>query len=217
MIMYFITFLRHGESEGNQSSLLQGQSDYPLTSAGIEQAQHLASFWKSLDTKFDLIISSPLLRASQTAEIISNCMKVPIEFDPAWKERNFGRLQGAELQEIDQRTPQVDFFHPFDPIGGNGESQLDLYIRASQALQKIIRQPSGSYLVVSHGGILNKALYVIMGITPQGHYNSPIFHFGNTGYAQLRYNPSSRQWAVIGLNCYLDPAQDEGIISWKQD
>lgn len=215
--MHFITLLRHGESEGNSLSVLQGQSDYPLTGAGVEQAKRLASYWKSNDTKFDLIVSSPLLRASQTAEIIADCLKVPVEYDPSWKERNFGNLQGADLQEIDHRIPPVDFFHPYEPIGGNGESQLDLYTRASMALQKIIRQPAGNYLVVSHGGILNKALYVIMGITPQGHYNSPIFHFGNTGYAQFRYNSSSRQWAVINLNNQLTHDLAEGIISWKQD
>jgi broad specificity phosphatase PhoE len=217
MIMYFITLLRHGESQGNQSGLLQGQFDYPLTAAGIEQAQRLATYWKSLDMKFDLIISSPLLRASQTSEIIARILNIPIEFDPAWKERNFGRLQGATLQEIDQQTPPVDFFHPYEPIGGNGESQLDLYLRAGLALQKILRLPAGSYLVVSHGGILNKALYVVMGITPQGHYNSPLFHFGNAGYAQLRYNSSSRQWAIISLNSQLAPDQAEGINTWNQD
>lgn len=215
--MYLITLLRHGESEGNLSGVLQGQSDYSLTPAGVEQAQRLASFWKSEDMKFDLIVSSPLLRASQTAKIIAESLKVPVEYDPDWKERNFGRLQGAALHEIDQQVPPVDFFHPYEPIGGNGESQMDLYARASQALQKIIRQPSGSYLVVSHGGILNKALYVIMGITPQGHYNSPIFHFGNTGYAQFRYNSSSRQWAVLSLNRQLSHPQTEGLNSWKQD
>ena len=215
--MHFITLLRHGESEGNSLGVLQGQSDYPLTAAGVEQAMRLASYWKSNGTKFDLIVSSPLLRASQTTEIIANSLKAPIEYDPAWKERNFGHLQGADLHEIDQRIPPVDFFHPYEPIGGNGESQLDLYTRASLALQKIIRQPAGSYLVVSHGGILNKALYAIMGITPQGHYNSPIFHFGNTGYAQFRYNSSSRQWAVINLNNQLTQDQAVGVIAWKQD
>ena len=215
--MHLLTLLRHGESEGNLSGVLQGQSDYPLTAAGVEQAQRLASYWKSEDMKFDLVISSPLLRASQTAEIIANSLMVPIEYDPAWKERNFGRLQDAYLNEIDQQVPPVDFFNPYAPIGENGESQLDLYTRASLALQRIIRQPAGAYLVVSHGGILNKALYVIMGITPQGHYNSPIFHFGNTGYAQFRYNSSSRQWAVISLNRQVSGAQAEELTSWKLD
>jgi len=215
--VHLITLLRHGESEGNLAGILQGQSDYPLTAAGIEQAQQLASYWKSEDMKFDLIVSSPLLRASRTAEIIANCLKAPVKYDPVWKERYFGRLQGANLHKLDQQVPPVDFFHPYEPIGENGESQLDLYLRASQALQKIIRQPAGAYLVVSHGGILNKVLYVIMGITPQGHYNSPIFHFGNIGYAQFRYNSSTRQWAVICLNHQLSHAQAEGLQSWKLD
>lgn len=217
MTVYLITLLRHGESEGNSSGLLQGQSDFPLTSSGVDQARELAAFWKSTGTKFDLIVSSPLLRASQTAEIISNHLHAPIEFDPAWKERGFGRLQGSKLEEIDHLEPRVDFFHPFNPIGGNGESQLDLYIRACQALQKIILQPPGSYLVVSHGGILNKALYFIMGITPQGHYNSPIFHFDNIGYAQFRFNSATRQWAVLSLNNQVTHTQATGNDSWQHD
>jgi len=215
--MHIITLLRHGESEGNSSNILQGQSDYPLTATGLEQAQRLASYWKLQETQFDLIVSSPLLRASRTAEIISQALDVPVEYDPAWMERSFGNLQGADLQELEQHLPPVDFFHPYEPIGGNGESQLDLYARASHALQKIIRRQAGSYLVVSHGGILNKALYVIMGITPQGHYNSPIFHFGNTGYAQFRYNSSTRQWAVLSLNNQIPMDYPEGLPSWKLD
>ena len=125
--------------------------------------------------------------------------------------------KGNLLEEINQRIPPVDFFHPYNPIGENGESQLDLYSRASLALQNILRLPPGSYLVVAHGGILNKALYVIMGITPQGHYNSPIFHFGNTGYAQFRYNSLTRQWAVISLNNQLKPTFAEGNNNWKSD
>ncbi|OGO11814.1 MAG: hypothetical protein A2Y53_00405 [Chloroflexi bacterium RBG_16_47_49] len=216
---YFVTLLRHGESEGNSSGVIQGQSDYPLTSKGTEQARKLTSFWKIEGTTFDLIISSPLLRASRTAEIISAGLKVPIEYDPAWKERNFGQLQGMQLDEVHQRIPPVDFFHPYEKIGGDGESQLELYTRASRALQDVLRLPAGSYLIVSHGGILNKAFYVIMGITPQGHYNSPIFQFGNTGYAQFRYSASSRQWAVLNFNNQLKPDQDqdEGLNSWKND
>lgn len=211
--MYFITFLRHGESEGNSSAVIQGQSDYPLTPAGRKQAKALALDWKSNHTSFDLIISSPLLRASQTAEIVADALQVPIEFDPTWKERNFGSLQGTPLQDIDQET---DFFHPYQPIGGSGESQLDLFIRAGQALQSLLRQPPGSYLIISHGGILNKAMYVILGITPQGHYNSPVFHLGNIGYAQFRYNQDSHQWAVLSLNNRFPPSR-KVLKLWKQD
>ena len=216
-MMHFITLLRHGESEGNLSETLQGLLDYPLTPTGLDQARRLSSFWKSEGFHFDLVISSPLQRASKTAEIIASALKVPIEYDPAWKERNFGQLQGQLLEEISQRTPPVDFFDPYEPVGGNGESQLDLYTRACLALQNVLRLPAGSYLIVSHGGILNKALYAIMGITPQGHYQSPIFHFGNLGYAQFRYNSTSRQWAVLCLNNLGKPDQIEGMSNWKID
>jgi broad specificity phosphatase PhoE len=212
-----ITLLRHGESEGNSSGVLQGQADYPLTQSGVEQAQRLAQYWKRRQTKFDLIISSPLQRARQTAEIIAEGLGAGVEIDPGWMERNFGHLQGASLAEIGQDQAQVDFFHPYEPIGGDGESQLDLYMRAGRALQRIIRQRAGAYLVVAHGGILNKALYVILGITPQGHYNSPIFHFGNTGYAQFRYNSATRQWAVLNLNNPISDDMIEGPESWQQD
>jgi 2,3-bisphosphoglycerate-dependent phosphoglycerate mutase len=215
--VYFITLLRHGESEGNCSGVIQGQSDYPLTPAGIQQAQDLARHWKVHAVQFDLIISSPLKRASQTAEIIGNTLNVQVEFDPAWMERHFGTLQDSNLDEIDYNYPAIDFFHPYDPMGGTGESQVDLYSRASLALQRIVRQPAGSYLVVSHGAILNKALYFILGITPQGHYNSPIFHFTNAGYAQFRYNSATRQWAVLSFNNQLAGDQIEGQNFWQQD
>jgi 2,3-bisphosphoglycerate-dependent phosphoglycerate mutase len=213
----FITLLRHGESEGNSLGVLQGQSDYPLTPIGSEQARELASIWKSEGTKFDLIMSSPLRRASQTAEILATSLDVPLEFDPLWKERNFGHLQDMQLDEINKIKPPLDFFHPYAPIGGTGESQLDLYNRASQALQSILRRPDGAYLVVSHGGILNKALFVIMGITPQAHYNSLIFRFGNTGYAQFSYNSPTRQWAMLGFTGQIKKPQTGGFISWKND
>lgn len=215
--MHYITFLRHGESEGNSIGVLQGQLDYPLSPPGLEQANSLAAAWKSGGFSFDLIISSPLQRASRTAEIIAACLKVPIEYDPIWKERSFGQLQGELLDEIGQRNPRVDFFHPYEAIGGDGESQLELYTRASQAVQNILRLPAGSFLVVSHGGILNKALYVIMGITPQGHYHSPIFHFANLGYAQFCYNSTSRQWAVLSLNNQIKSDNDEGSYFWKHE
>ena len=213
--MHFITLLRHGESEGNSLNILQGQLDYPLSTAGVEQANQLAMCWKSAGHKFDLIISSPLQRASHTAEIISRSLEAPIQYDQTWSERFFGQLQGVSLDEINQRTPPVDFYHPYERIGVNGESQLDIYMRACRAIQNVLRLTTGSYLIVSHGAILNKALYVIMGITPQGHYRSPIFHFGNTGYAQFRYNSATRQWAVLNLNNQIKP--EEGLDIWKHD
>ncbi len=215
--MHDITLLRHGESEGNSLGVLQGQDDSPLSSVGIQQSLTVADFWKLAGVIFDLLICSTLQRASQTASILSSKLNCPIELDPDWKERNFGELQGAVIEEIAQRTPIVDFFQPYEPVGGTGESQLDLYLRAGLALQKIIRKPPGRYLVISHGAILNKALYVVLGITRQGHYNSPLFRFDNAGYAQPLYKSVTRQWAVICLNNRAPELDTRSPEAWSQE
>jgi len=111
-MIHCITLLRHGESEADNYGVLQGQTDYPLTTNGIELVLHLASFWMVQDVKFDLVISSPFQRASQTAQIIVTILGSLIQFDHSWMERNIGVLQGKSLEEISQHiTPGISFIH----------------------------------------------------------------------------------------------------------
>jgi broad specificity phosphatase PhoE len=137
-----------------------------------------------------------------------------VDIEPLWAERSFGALEGRSFSDIYQLQPAVDFSAPYLPVGETGESQVDLYLRASQALQKLIRQPQGSYLIVSHGSILNKTLFVILGITPQGHGRSPTFHFANLSYAHLNYDETSLRWRWIG---FTSPEQWDGKLerSWS--
>jgi broad specificity phosphatase PhoE len=195
--MHRITFLRHGESIGNIKGCIQGQVDFPLTDKGREQAAMLAELWRTDEVRYDLIISSTLLRARQTAETISAALGNPLEFDPIWQERSFGTLEGKQLSEVEGYEPPVDYFHPYNVIGDYGESQLDLYTRACQAVQGLVRRPAGRYLIVSHGAMLNKVFYAIIGLTPQGNYKSPIFRLGNTAYVNMTYDPIERQWSFL--------------------
>jgi broad specificity phosphatase PhoE len=176
----WITLLRHGESEANKAQVLQGQIDSPLSETGRLQALRVAESWIAAEAHFDHIVSSPLLRARQTAEIVAEVLgyQAEIEIDPVWKERSFGELEGMAFSHIQQLDPPVDYFQPFEPIGGEGESQLDLYLRAAQGLQKLVRNTPRRTLVVSHGAMIGKTLYAVLGITPQGHYHSPVFYLG---------------------------------------
>ena len=195
-----ITFLRHAESEGNATGKLQGQSDVPLTVNGLDQARQLAARWQSLGLYFDLAISSPLQRARLTAETVTAALNAPLILDPTWTERDFGGLEGQEFALLRQASQPVDFYHPYDSIGETGESMVDVYRRALLAVQGLLRRPPGRYLVVSHGAFLTRVMYVILGITPQGHYNSPIFFLGNTAYLNLTYDSDRRQWRWFGFN-----------------
>lgn len=196
---YHFTFLRHGESVGNAQSRWQGQSDYPLTERGRAQARALAERWQSEEIKFDLVIASPLTRAKETAEIIAAALSVQVELDPIWLERNIGEMEGLTVEEVRQK-PQPQYVTPYNSIGGNGEGDWELYLRVGKALHGLLRRPAGSYLVVSHGGMLNQLMHAIVGIVHQPDPSGVRFHFENTSFARVTYFPHRHRWAIDAVN-----------------
>ena len=89
---YRFILLRHGESTANATGFHQGQTDFPLTERGKRQSTALATRWIEEKKRFDLIISSPLVRARETAEIIAAKLNIQIEFDPDLMERDAGLI-----------------------------------------------------------------------------------------------------------------------------
>lgn len=197
--VYHFVFLRHGESIGNAQARWQGQSDYPLTEKGRAQAQALAERWKSEGAKFDLIIASPLGRAKETAEIIAPAVGAPMEFDPILLERHIGEMEGLTAEEVRKR-PQPPYITPYDAIGGAGEGDWALFLRAGQALHSLLRRPAGSYLIVSHGGLLNQLMNAIIGIAPHVDPSGVRFRFENTAFARVTYYPYQHRWTIDALN-----------------
>jgi 2,3-bisphosphoglycerate-dependent phosphoglycerate mutase len=197
---YHIFLLRHAQSVGNAQGVYQGQTEYPLTEMGIRQSQALAERWRRDGQRFNQIISSPLARAAQTAEIIAGALNAPLEIEPEWMERNNGLLAGQRPDQVIDKYPRPAFIHPYQPIGETGESQWELYLRAGRAVQRLLRHPPGRYLVVSHGGILNLAMYAILGIMPHANFHGPRFRFRNASFATLVYYPDRNSWQLEGLN-----------------
>jgi len=195
--LYTIVFLRHGESVGNVGGIHQGQVDFALTSRGRSQVRSLIRRWKREAVTFDRIFSSPLRRASQTAELLAEAMGIPFKLDPDWMERDVGLLGGLDRDQAAEVAPQPAFMNPYQAVGKTGESQWDLFLRAGRAVQNLLQNPPGHYLVVSHGGILNMAFYAILGITPQANFTGPRFRFVNTAFATLNYHPDEHKWAVL--------------------
>lgn len=200
---HHITLLRHGESAGNAQGVYQGRAEYDLNEKGQTQARTLAAYWHTQGTTFSQIISSPQARARQTAEIISDTLAAPLEFDEQWQEIDNGILAGVPLDEPGDKNHFPDFMTPFDRIGESGESNWDLYLRAGAVIQELINRPGGNYLVVSHGGFLNRVLYTILGIVPQVNFSGARFRFGNTSYAVVLYNPARHIWLVESFNEHL--------------
>jgi 2,3-bisphosphoglycerate-dependent phosphoglycerate mutase len=195
-----ITLLRHGESIGNANGQIQGHSDHPLSERGREQAHCLARRWQAEEMTFDQVITSPLLRAHETARILTTALDLPLELNPLWMERNFGQLEGKLIQEVRRQLSANPLFHPYIPAGVSGESLLDTYQRACQAIQDLMHREPARYLVVSHGAFLNMVLYSILGIDPQKFATGPRFIFENAAYAQLAYDPERGMWQLLGFN-----------------
>ena len=196
-----IIFLRHGESVGNAEARWQGQADFLLTERGRQQAQALTKRWLDEKRTFNWIVTSPLSRACETAEIIGAALNLTVETDPIWMERNIGEIAGMTGEEVRQRIPHREFITPFTPIvGDEGEGDWELYLRAGKALSELLRQKPGRYLVVSHGGLLNQVMYVVVGTIPHANSSGPRFRFNNTGFAHVIYQPDAHRWQIYTVN-----------------
>ncbi|MDX9991634.1 MAG: histidine phosphatase family protein [Anaerolineales bacterium] len=204
--VYDFTFLRHGQSVGNLEERFQGQADFALTETGRAQAHSLAKRWKTEGQRFGLAIASPLLRARETAEIITKRLNVPLIFDNLWLERDNGKLAGLTHAEIRLIVPDAKFYTPYESFGETGEGDWALFLRGGQAVHSLLQRPPGKYLIVSHGGLLNMVLYSILGLSPQANGQGIRFRFGNTAYARFTYQPERHRWqmeALIGTTASL--------------
>ena len=200
--MIEITFLRHGRSLADDEQVHEGRYDSPLTDIGEYQAQLRSQQWCNENRQFELIITSPLIRARKCAEIMAEKFGVDIQINENWIERDNGSLAGMKFTESASVYPKSNFVNPYQPYvvsANNGESSTELYCRASMALQEVIRKGSGKYLVISHGAFLNAALNVIMGNQPRANESGVVFAFSDLGYADLAYNPKNDTWLFKGL------------------
>jgi len=200
---FVITLLRHGESLGNAEARWQGQSDYPLTETGRAQAFALAERWKSEEVDFDSILTSPLIRAKETAEIIGSALDLPVESDPIWMERNNGEFSGLTSLEVRENFDLPEFHTPYDPVGRVGEGDWQLFLRAGLALHQLLTREPGRYLIVSHGGLLNQFMHAVLGITPQANNSGVRFRLENTSFSKLTYFPHQHRWTIDTLNDHL--------------
>ncbi|SOC45057.1 histidine phosphatase family protein [Ureibacillus acetophenoni] len=144
-----LCLVRHGETDWNSLGKLQGRKDIPLNKIGVLQAIECREFLKS--TNWDVIISSPLKRAKETAEIINNELKIPIIEMVEFIERDYGDAEGMTVTERLTAFPNRNYTKQ--------EDRQTLTIRVIAGIQKInqlyLRK---RVLLVAHGGVINTIL-----------------------------------------------------------
>lgn len=151
--------VRHGETNWNVERRLQGHTDIPLNERGLTQAIQMAAALKGAALKFDILYSSDLQRAYQTAQAIEKAFQVSAIIDPSLRERHLGALQGFTTDEAPNKEPELwqahlnrDLHHHLN----GGESIQQFAERIHGALEKIRSAHLGkTVLLVSHGGALD--------------------------------------------------------------
>lgn len=197
---YLFVFLRHGRSVGMNKNILLGRKDIPLSAEGQREVSKLAEYWANRNLTYDLIISSPMLRTLETARIISNKLKVQIEVNDIWIARDFGKAEGTDLEIIKDWYKGKIFPNLYENIYETGESEMDIHIRAAEAINQILTYPPGKYLVVSHGNMINAALHIIFGVLPLGRSLPIELALQSSGYAQLSYDSEVSRWSLLSFN-----------------
>jgi broad specificity phosphatase PhoE len=134
-----IFLIRHCETNHNRDGVVQGRLDVPLNETGRRQAAKLAAHLK--ETRLDAIISSPLLRASETAAALAATQGRPVSFEPALLELDVGEMDGLTGPQMRERYPS--FFNSWlagpgatTPLPG-GESLEDVQERGWAFLETL--------------------------------------------------------------------------------
>ncbi len=196
-----IILLRHGETIWNKEHRLQGCQDIPLADEGREQirrtGRHLTQIMQASSMtqpthtiqKIDLILTSPLIRAKESAEIIARELKPAPESilpAPLFMERNFGIAEGLTYREALALYPDNNYpgMEPMDQLCERAKAAI------CQCAEKY---PDKTVLVVAHGAIIKAALVAAS--------NGRITYFDET------------IWISNGSYCLLEQADTHWKIS----
>lgn len=158
--------VRHGETEWNKFSKIQGRTDTELSDAGIAQAKLLAG--RLAGENIDFIYSSSLKRALKTAEIVAEYKRCEIVKSDDYHEICLGPWEGLTINEIKEKYSEHFRAYKEDPANfklPGAETFMDLTERTYNAILDIVERHKGSnILVVSHGTAIKAAIIRILGI-----------------------------------------------------
>jgi broad specificity phosphatase PhoE len=149
-----LILIRHGESEGNRARSFTLSPEVPITDTGREQVRAAAA-WLADRHRPALVVSSPFLRARQTAAILAERLRLDVAVEEDLRERSYGSLAGqpyARVRECADYDPEC--YWDWCPPGG-GETLVQVAARAGAVLDRIAgRHPAADVVVVSHGAVM---------------------------------------------------------------
>lgn len=175
MVRLFVA--RHGQTRWNLENKVCGRTDQPLTEVGLEQAQLLAERTKGL--AIDVIISSPMLRARQTAAPTAALHGLEVLVDNRLIEQDYGIYEGVSRSHEGFLANKRHFAYRYP----GGESMMDVAHRVYGLLEEIKERYAGkNVLLVCHGGVCRVIRTYFEDMT-----NDEYFHYSEENAAVREY------------------------------
>ena len=162
--------VRHGQTESSQRKAYSGRSDIALTEQGREQARAAAA--QLQDAGVDGVLSSPLIRARDTAQAIAEVTGARVMVDERLTEVDYGDFEGLDREEASARLGQVFDDWRDDPFGApvpGMEPLGDALVRARAATADAIDQYD-TPVIVGHQGILRIVLIALGELAPEDYF-----------------------------------------------
>jgi probable phosphoglycerate mutase len=180
-----ILLARHGETDWNSERRWQGHADRALNEVGREQARELAE--TLTDRAIDVVYSSDLLRAHETALIVGERLGLPVEVDAGLREVDVGDWSGRVHSEIEGLDP--DGYRRWREGGkgwAGGESYEEMGERVVAAVLRLAaRHPGETLLIVTHGGSIRACRATAAGLDYATSRVSAIGSMANCEVAEL--------------------------------
>ncbi len=195
------TVVRHGETEGNLACLFQGHSDSPLSRRGLQQAMAVAE--RLRDEKFAAAYSSDLGRARDTARLIAAYHQdLEVHVDPALREWHVGELESRPQRELlrEKQEMMLAFRYELETVcAPGGESRQEFQARVESFMALLVHRHLGQrVLLVTHTGVLQRLLRMVVGPTGRGNMLS---HPDNASINILKYHYPAGEWQLVSWNC----------------
>jgi broad specificity phosphatase PhoE len=198
-------FIRHGETEYNALNISQGE-DTELSSLGLAQAELLAKRFSN--TPVDVIYSSPMKRARQTAEVVSKLLEKDITYSDYLKEQRAPsefvgkRKDSLELVEIEKLRDsyEKDFLWHYS----DEENFNDFKERVRRFFDTLSETKQENVLIVSHGGPIRLLIFLMMEerVDPRAFYRfADLFRVDNAGITFCKKNKKEKYSVQFFNDC----------------
>lgn len=192
-----LLLIRHGETDFNRELRFQGHVDVPLNATGQTQAALLGA--RLANEPLDIIVTSDLQRARDTAAPLLQRRGALARPDAQWREQAFGVLEGLAVPDVPRTHPDLWAAwarHDADHAPPGGESNRQFHARVMRALAALAQAGAGQRIAVfTHGGVLDMVWREVHGLPLAGPRDCAI---PNTGINRLAWDGQRLvilQWA----------------------